>query len=335
MNMRKIGLMITLVSALITTTACSAQDIKEQLIKNDPPIKVLIGGKTYDFKDSKPFKVGETTMVPVRKILEPLGASLEYNDLTMDALIKVEGKQIIIHTGSGIEKNDGSNYVLVDGERKDMGAPALLINKETFVPVSFVETIGGAVEWVSMGQTVNMSLPQNVNFNTNIYTRIFLNDGWKIPGNSGIKLSWGTKYIGEVNLTNDLPHGQGTLYSFKLNLLYSGQWKNGLPDGEGMISISEADRVVLKGNFESGVLIKGALTRSDSTFYEGDFGQQRLNEGKLKLPDKLVFKGRFSEDQKSAVGMIYNASGQVIYKGKVSFDGVLIINQFSYQKISG
>ncbi|MET1174411.1 stalk domain-containing protein [Paenibacillus amylolyticus] len=334
MNIRKIGLMIMLGSTVLLASACSTPDLKVQLVKNEPPIKVVINGLVQDFRDSKPFKIGETTMVPVRKILEPLGASLEYNDLTMDALISVQGKQIIVHSGSSVDKNVGSSYVLINGERKDMGAPAILINKETFVPVSFVETIGGALQWVSMGQTVNVSLPQLTTPNPVQSTRIFINDGWTIPGNSGIKLSWGAKYTGEVN-SNDIPHGQGALYSSKLDLLYSGQWRNGIPNGEGTLAIAEGERILLKGHFKNGELLSGALTHSGSTFYEGNFGKQRLKEGKLKLPDKLLFQGKFSEDQKTASGIIYNSSGQVVYKGKIEFEGLLITNKFSYQKIPG
>ncbi|NUU74606.1 stalk domain-containing protein [Paenibacillus xylanilyticus] len=333
MTIRRMAVLLS-ISTVLLTTACSAPNIQQVFAQEDAPVHIFIDGVSQELAGSKPFKIGEITMVPVRKILEPLGAEIKYQDNTMDALIKIQnGQEIIVHSGSGVGENAGSRYILFNGERKDMGSPAVLINKETFVPISFVETIGGTVHWISMGQTVDVNLPE-LNEVTTQDVRIFTNDGWAIPGNSGMKINWGSKYVGQMN-QSDKPNGQGTLLSQKLDIVYTGTWLNGLPNGEGTVNLSSDGKIKIKGFFNKGEIVSGVLSANGSAFFEGTFGRQSLKEGALILPDKRVFKGTISDDQKIGVGSLTNSEGKVLYEGKIGFSGTIVTNDFSYQRLEG
>ncbi|KQN96929.1 stalk domain-containing protein [Paenibacillus sp. Leaf72] len=328
--MNKVMIIAGVTSLFLLVTGCSAEKVKSILpSKESPPIQIVINGKLQSFNDGAPFKKDGTIMIPLRKVTEELGAAVKYKDETSDVLISKENTTILLHAG-GLDK-EGSNFVVIDGERKDMGESAMMIDHQTFVPISFVESIGGSQSWVSQDQTVQITLKNIIDDGIMEQIKIFIKDGKPIPGNTGLRFSWGTKYIGEMT-HNEIPHGEGTLYSPSLAILYQGSWKNGLPHGKGTIEIDTSKKITLTGTFAEGNLKSGTVARNGSIFYEGDIGKKIITKGKLKLPDGFIFKGTISKDQKSGFGVIYSSSGIKTYEGSVAFDGLLLLNEFTYTR---
>jgi hypothetical protein len=90
----------------------------------------------YELKETKkklPIKVfsdGGNSMIPLRGVLEELGASVGYNGKTKEITIKAKGHTVILKLGSDTAK--------VDGMIKKMPKPVYTKNGYTVIPIRFV-----------------------------------------------------------------------------------------------------------------------------------------------------------------------------------------------------
>lgn len=121
---------------------------KELILEIDSPI-LYIKGKPV-LLDSAPFVYGDTTMVPLRFISEHFGAKVHWNSI---------GQKIII-TSPEIEVvfwSNGSNEVLVNGNRALLPSPALIRQNRIMVPIRFLsETLGFDVKWYDQHRMVGI-----------------------------------------------------------------------------------------------------------------------------------------------------------------------------------
>jgi hypothetical protein len=108
-------------------------------IKNTKPITVYLNGTELYF-DSEPVIKNQKTMVPVRKIFNSLGASVEWDGITKT-----------VTSGSGdknISLTIGSDIAYVNGSEIQLEAAPFLQDDITFVPLKFVsENLGADVKW--------------------------------------------------------------------------------------------------------------------------------------------------------------------------------------------
>ena len=80
--------------------------------------------------------MGDRTMVPLRGIVELLGARTDYVDFTYEILIRIKGETIGLQVGSPlVYTRNGSSYLDV---------PPMLIGDRVFVPVRFISEYFGA-----------------------------------------------------------------------------------------------------------------------------------------------------------------------------------------------
>ncbi|OZQ97368.1 stalk domain-containing protein [Paenibacillus sp. VTT E-133291] len=327
--MKMISIAFGLTSVLLLA-GCTAESSTILQKKVNTPINILINGKKLDFSSYAPFRLNGETMVPLRQIVTHLGMEVEYEDSTAHVLIRKGNKTILLYAGKDME--EGSRYLVLDGKRKNMGAPVVVRKKTTYVPLSFVKEIGATNQWVSQDQTVRIDFesPQDDGHLEPI--RIYVeHETKKLPGTMGIGFFWGSVYIGEQN-TEKEPNGHGTLFAQDMTILYEGQWINGLPHGEGVMELSAERGITLEGRFEKASIVRGILKEHGKVFYEGTFGTQTLDTGKLRLPDGTTFKGRISGDQILGIGVIYTNEGNVLFDGKVEFEGLLAFNDFTFFK---
>lgn len=92
------------------------------------------------------------TMVPVRFVVEALGAGVEWQEAEKKVLIRGAGREI--------ELVIGSRSALVDGEQWDMDTVPVLKNDRTMVPLRFIgEALGISVDWLAETRTVDIRLP--------------------------------------------------------------------------------------------------------------------------------------------------------------------------------
>lgn len=80
------------------------------------------------------------TMVPLRKLAEPLGATLEF---------EAQSKQVSIsYRNQKVTMKPGDAAVTVNQSRVQLGGPIQIYNNETHVPLRFIsELFGAKVEW--------------------------------------------------------------------------------------------------------------------------------------------------------------------------------------------
>ena len=108
-------------------------------INENPNISVLLNGNKLSF-DENPYINNSTTMVPMRKIFESLGANVYYDTETKLITAQKDNITIELYAGLAIAKINGKPYNL----------PIAIENKNghTMVPLRFIsESLGANVEW--------------------------------------------------------------------------------------------------------------------------------------------------------------------------------------------
>ena len=102
-------------------------------------INVIVDGNYINF-DTKPQFVNGRTMVPMRRIFEELGASVQWDNATWTAIAKKDGVEIRFTI------DDYTMYK--NGSPNTLDVPAQLINGRTLVPLRAVsEAFGCDVGW--------------------------------------------------------------------------------------------------------------------------------------------------------------------------------------------
>lgn len=113
-------------------------------------IKVVVNGKQLVLSDPPTIENGRT-LVPVRAIFEALGATVTWNSENNSAIGTNEKTKIIIKVDD--------IYSIVNGESREIGIPARIINDRVFVPVRFIsESLGAKVDWDESAKTIFIKL---------------------------------------------------------------------------------------------------------------------------------------------------------------------------------
>lgn len=95
-----------------------------------PFINVRVNGEDLFFEDQEPIIVEGRTLVPVRALLEKLGAKVEWDEATQTVKADKEGKSIVLTIGS--------DKAMVDGKEVKLDVPATIENGRTLVPLRFL-----------------------------------------------------------------------------------------------------------------------------------------------------------------------------------------------------
>ena len=97
--------------------------------------------------DVPPIKEDDRVLVPMGKIFEELGASVDWSEET-NTVTAIKGK-------TDISLEIGSNVMLKNGKKIELDVPAKVINDRTLVPIRAVsEGLGARVEWDEKKQAV-------------------------------------------------------------------------------------------------------------------------------------------------------------------------------------
>ena len=115
---------------------------------------VQYNGTIVDF-DVPAQVINGRTMVPIRKIFELMGATVEWNEDTQTATSK-KGDHMVSMTIN-------SNTMYIDGNAVVMDCVPITVNDRTLVPVRYVaEAFGCDVDWVEETSTVLLSDAQKI-----------------------------------------------------------------------------------------------------------------------------------------------------------------------------
>lgn len=113
-------------------------------------IIVRINGNSVPFADTHPQKVEGRVLVPIRGVLEEIGADISWNEATQTVKAKMGDRDIQLQLGS--------RTAFVNGKTVSLRVPAMRIGGSTMVPLRFIsEALGASVEWSEPSQMVSIT----------------------------------------------------------------------------------------------------------------------------------------------------------------------------------
>ena len=112
-------------------------------------IKLQIGSRIVNVDneaviyDAAPVIRNDRTLVPIRIVTETLGGKVDWNGVTKEVTLNIDGKEIKMTIGKTLEK---------------YGVAPVIIDGRTFVPVRFVaDELGATVAWDDATKTVTIA----------------------------------------------------------------------------------------------------------------------------------------------------------------------------------
>lgn len=115
-------------------------------------IKIIVNGTEVQ-ADAAPYLKNDRTMVPIRFITEPLGATLGWQSGENG----VGGKATLLLDGKNVELTIGSTQGMVNGVAVAMDVAAEVTDGRTFVPLRFAgENLGATVQWDGVAKEVTV-----------------------------------------------------------------------------------------------------------------------------------------------------------------------------------
>lgn len=120
-------------------------------VTEDDSIKILLNGGLMAFDDVAPELINDRTMLPFRKVLEDMGASVEFDDATRVAKAQKGDTVISFSVDSNLVNIDKSGAK----STMEMDVAPIIKNDRTLVPVRFMsEALGMNVGWDQEYHTV-------------------------------------------------------------------------------------------------------------------------------------------------------------------------------------
>ena len=113
-------------------------------------VHIQIDGKEFTDSDMPAVIINSRTMLPVGAIARELGAEVEWNDSTKQAVIVKDGTVVLFQINS--------NKMVVDSVARTLDVPPMIINDRTMVPVAaLAEGLDLNVNWVESTRTVEIT----------------------------------------------------------------------------------------------------------------------------------------------------------------------------------
>ena|GEM_PF-1712844 len=118
-----------------------------------PPIKVYINGNLMTF-DVNPISVNGCTLVPLRAILQNLGAAVIWDNNSQTLTARKSATTITLTIGSLTPT--------INGQVQKLDVPAQIVNGQTMAPLRFVaQAMGGKATWDGDNRVINIYCPSD------------------------------------------------------------------------------------------------------------------------------------------------------------------------------
>ncbi len=312
----------------------------------DENVTVYIDGKLINF-DVQPIVIDGRTLVPMRKLFEELGATVEWDNDRNTAFAYSKGIYVKMPVGK--------DYYMIDEIIFSADVPAQEINGRTLVPLRVIsEAFGMDVDYDDSTKTVNMTSANKIGRydKGNKYYYGHLENG--LPGDFGevydtatdtlleagsfdgdlnrlfgvayLKGSFnGRRYTGTINfignnavydggMINGVFCGYGKL-KWADGSVYEGKWEDGLLNGYGKCTWEDGD--VFEGEYKDGLPNGyGKYTWATGEVYEGEWKDDKLNGyGKYTWADGTIYEGEYKDDKRNGHGKYTWEDGSV-YEGE-------------------
>jgi hypothetical protein len=134
----------TRILACLGFTACIVPGVLAQ------GVSVEVNGQPVYFRDAKPQMIGGRVMVPLRGVLEQLGAYVDWD---------AGSRMVTARKGSvDIQLRIGDRTAMVNGRSMTLDSPAMTVQGSTMVPLRFMsEALGADVQWMAQTNTVRIN----------------------------------------------------------------------------------------------------------------------------------------------------------------------------------
>lgn len=254
-----------------------------QNLSKDIPIKVYVNSNEILF-DVPPTIIDGRTLVPVRALLEKLGAKVEWNPETKTVTA--------VKAQTHIELQLENKSAIVNGKSVELDVPLKIIDGRTLVPLRFIsENISSNVEWNEPAKTI--SITDN---STNSELDNIPNDKVR-NGYDSYTWSSGTTYQGNWN--NNKVNGKGTL-KYASGDSYSGDFKNNKKNGSGIYTWANGESY--NGNWvEDKMNGYGVYNFKNGDVYSGNWVNGKMNgEGTYKYKYGRTLTGIWKENKYSS-----------------------------------
>lgn len=120
-----------------------------QADSSDSTISIYIDGQKLTL-DTKPIIDNNRTLVPLRGIFEKLGATVDWNKETSQAIVKNKSIEVLLEPSN--------QAVLVNGQVHFLDTSSRIQNERTLIPLRFIaETLGHKVTWNGTSNRVDIS----------------------------------------------------------------------------------------------------------------------------------------------------------------------------------
>lgn len=115
--------------------------------------QIFLNGNLITF-EVNPISVNGYTLVPLREILEKLGATVTWDDKGQTITARKSATTIILTIGSPT--------ATINGQVHNLDVPAQIVEGHTLAPLSFaVEALGGKTIWDQENQVINVYCPSD------------------------------------------------------------------------------------------------------------------------------------------------------------------------------
>ena len=113
-------------------------------------VRVEVNGQPVYFRDAQPQMLGGRVMVPLRGVLEQLGAYVDWDS---------GSRTVSARKGTiDIQMRIGDRYAMANGRSMALDSPAMTLHGSTMVPLRFMsEALGADVDWVAQSNTVRIN----------------------------------------------------------------------------------------------------------------------------------------------------------------------------------
>jgi hypothetical protein len=119
------------------------------------PIRVIVNGERVRFEDVGPQDVDGRVLVPVRGVLEQLGADISWQPDTQRVIASNDSVTIRLQLGE--------RRAIVNGRTVWLDVPAQTYADRTMVPLRFLgEALGARVRWDDQERTVYITTNENM-----------------------------------------------------------------------------------------------------------------------------------------------------------------------------
>lgn len=138
--LKAIGCSAAAAAVLLGVCACAVKDTAEE-------IHVTVDGENVEFDLQKPVIRNGRPLVPLRNVLEKMGAYVRWNE---------EGQSVYVYReGEYASLKIGTRTMYAGGYEKSLDAAPEIMNGRTMLPIRAVaEALGAAVDWDNAGKTV-------------------------------------------------------------------------------------------------------------------------------------------------------------------------------------